>query len=143
MSWTYSGDPSSSDLDAVRFCIGDTIETDQLLQDEEIQFLLDTYESVRLACINGIISIMASYARYVNEEVDEVREDNSDRMAQLKILLDELRRSVSAFAQIYAGGISVADKSANESDTDRVPPFFTRDDFDNDRRGGIDVLQNN
>lgn len=143
MSWTYSGNPADSDLDAVRFCIGDTIEDDQLLQDEEINYLLSIYVSVNQSCIQGIISIMATYARFVNEEVDEVREDNSDRMAQLKILLDELKRSASAFSQIYAGGISVADKSAQEGDVDRVEPFFTRNDFDNDRRGGSDVLQNN
>ena len=40
MSFTYSGDPTSSDLDAVRFLVQDTDSTDILLQDEEILFVL-------------------------------------------------------------------------------------------------------
>lgn len=41
MAWNYTGDPSSSDKDAYRFHIGDTIEDEPVLQDEEIQFVLD------------------------------------------------------------------------------------------------------
>lgn len=40
MSWSYSGDPSDSDLDATRFYLGDTDVNDQQLQDEEIQFFI-------------------------------------------------------------------------------------------------------
>jgi len=36
MSWSYGGDPSASDKDFVRFTLGDTIQTDPLLTDEEI-----------------------------------------------------------------------------------------------------------
>lgn len=43
MSWSYSEDPSSSDLDEVRFWLGDTDESDQLLSDEEIQFIIDNW----------------------------------------------------------------------------------------------------
>lgn len=40
MSFTYSGDPSASELDAVRFAIGDTVAVAALLQDEEIEFII-------------------------------------------------------------------------------------------------------
>lgn len=43
MSWTYSGLPGTSALDETRFYIQDTDESFQLLQDEELNFLLDTY----------------------------------------------------------------------------------------------------
>lgn len=43
MSFTYSGDPSKSDLDAARFLIGDTDETSPIMQDEEIQYIINTY----------------------------------------------------------------------------------------------------
>ena len=40
MSFTYSGNPETSTLDAVRFMIGDTNPCDPLLQDEEINYLI-------------------------------------------------------------------------------------------------------
>lgn len=42
MTWSYSGDPASSDLDEVRFWLQDTDTTDQLMTDEEIQFVIDS-----------------------------------------------------------------------------------------------------
>ena len=47
MTWSYSGDPASSDRDAIRFYIGDTDTTLQLLQDEDIDFLADSTERKR------------------------------------------------------------------------------------------------
>jgi hypothetical protein len=38
MSWNYSGDPSDSPLDAVRFYLQDTDSTDPQMQDEEIEY---------------------------------------------------------------------------------------------------------
>lgn len=51
MSWTYSGDPSTSDLDRYRFLVGDTDAGEPLLQDEEIAFILanEIDEKTRLA----------------------------------------------------------------------------------------------
>ena len=45
MSWTYSGNPADSRKDALRFLIGDTIEAEPVLQDEEIEFLIVEYGS--------------------------------------------------------------------------------------------------
>lgn len=53
--WTYTGDPSVSHRDAIRFLIGDTDSTDQLLQDEEIDWLHENagnsiYQGAHDAC---------------------------------------------------------------------------------------------
>ena len=40
MTWTYGGDPSANDRDAVRFLSGDTDTSNQQVSDEEIAFLL-------------------------------------------------------------------------------------------------------
>lgn len=45
MSFTYSGDPAASQLDAVRFALGDTIKEGALLQDEEINYLISRNET--------------------------------------------------------------------------------------------------
>ena len=45
MAFTYSGDPAASDLDYLRFMIGDTHENSAMLQDAELQYILDTNTS--------------------------------------------------------------------------------------------------
>ena len=51
MTFTYSGNPSSTQRDSIRFLLNDTDATDVLLTDEEIAYLIaqwsDTYESAR------------------------------------------------------------------------------------------------
>lgn len=136
MSWSYSGDPSSSDKDAVRFNIGDTIEEDHQLQDEEILYLLDVNGgSVRNATIDAFKALISKYSRFVNEDVGDVSVDLSDRLANFKMALSEYERGLTALVSPYVGGISVSDKVNNERDTDRVGPFFDRPQFDNDRIG--------
>ena len=51
MSFSYSGDPTSSELDAIRFALTDTDVNSAVLQDEEINYIIsitNTY-STRLA----------------------------------------------------------------------------------------------
>lgn len=43
MTWSYSGDPADSDVDTVRFLLQDVEESEPFLEDEEIQYLVDTY----------------------------------------------------------------------------------------------------
>ena len=55
MAWTYSGDPSSSTRDSVRFLCGDTETDNQQINDAEIAYLLaqwnnNTYLSAAFAC---------------------------------------------------------------------------------------------
>ena len=40
MSFTYNGDPSQSDIDFLRFMIGDTNSNAPMLQDEEYRFII-------------------------------------------------------------------------------------------------------
>ena len=64
MSFTYSGDPSTSNRNHVRFLLHDVDSTDPLFSDEEITFVLnewdgDVYESARELAETAI----AKYAR--------------------------------------------------------------------------------
>ena len=49
MTWNYSGDPSLSSRDAVRFLIGDTDPNDPLVTDEEIAYALGRFTEPELA----------------------------------------------------------------------------------------------
>ena len=54
MTFTYSGDPTTSTRNKVRFLLNDTDSTDVLFSDEELAYLItewvDTYEICRAAC---------------------------------------------------------------------------------------------
>lgn len=54
MTFTYSGDPSTSQRNAIRFLLNDTDTNTALFSDEELSYLiaewLDTYEVCRAAC---------------------------------------------------------------------------------------------
>jgi nucleotidyltransferase/DNA polymerase involved in DNA repair len=63
MSWSYSGDPATSPLDLARFLIRDTDSADQLLQNEELQFLIDTWGDAYEAARNAAMTLAAKFTR--------------------------------------------------------------------------------
>lgn len=69
MTWTYSGNPTSSDRDAVRFLVADTDSTDPLITDEEIAYLLTLYTEAPHAAVGAARAIAAKFSR----EADQAR----------------------------------------------------------------------
>lgn len=63
MTWSYSGDPADDDLNATRFLIGDTDSSDQLVSDEEIEFLISSEDSVYLAAATALEALSSKFAR--------------------------------------------------------------------------------
>jgi hypothetical protein len=95
MSWSYSGDPSSSDLDQVRLYVQDTDEARQLLTDEEITFLLaqwaPAYNSplyVSAVCAEIIAS---KFIGEVNVSADGVNVDQGSLFDRYNQLAGSLR----------------------------------------------------
>lgn len=135
--WTYTGDPSSSDRDAVRFKVGDTDDQDGLVADEEIDHLLTAEGSVTSAAAAVCEHLARRFARFASKSVSapggfsaSVSYDQRSRAyADLAVKLREEAGRVATFA--YAGGISLADKETLDNDTDRLPPFVTEDQFIN------------
>lgn len=76
MSWSYSGDPASSDKDTVRFYIQDTDPAMQMLQDEEISYLLSQWTTVSgSALFTSAVAcevIAGRFAREVDVSADGV-----------------------------------------------------------------------
>ena len=74
MTWSYSGNPSNSANDKVRFLCGDTDTNNQQVSNEEIAFLLtewnsNAYLSAAFACdaISGKYSAKADLSRSVGD----------------------------------------------------------------------------
>ena len=130
MAWAYSGNPSSSDKDAVRFLVGDTNTADQLVTDEEITWAL-TEGGVYYAAATVARSIAASFSRRVDFEVSkDLKVFYAKAAGNYNTLADKYAAKASRVSAMpYAGGISVSDKETQEADTDRVEPVFSKTDF--------------
>ena len=90
MSWSYSGNPATSDLDALRFMLKDTIEEDPLLQNEEIQFILDNYKGQNARLAVGFRQCAATLARKpIKRSLGPQSEDNSKRLQFYEDMADQ------------------------------------------------------
>ena len=134
MSWSYSGNPTFSVKDQVRFLIGDTNSNDQILQDGEIEWVLSLYNnSPNNAAIRCCETIISKFARMVDQSVGQVKVSWSQRMKSYEQTLQMLRNRLSIEdSGFYAGGISRTDKLANNENTDNVRPDFRKHMMENE-----------
>lgn len=123
MTWSYSGDPSTSDKDAVRFLTGDTVQTEQLIQDEEIDWLLTEYGSPQRTSYFAALAIAAKCARSYRQETGKIKVWANQKFKQYTELAESMKAALdSGFGKsftVFVGGISKSDKLARELDPDR------------------------
>lgn len=137
MAWTYSGDPSTSDRDAVRFKVGDRTESDPLLQDEEIDYLVSQYaggaHAALRASIDAAKAIAAHFARQSTYRIGQVSETLSRKSQAYERLAGELTVELRQLAIVSSKAVAVktADKAAQEADSTLVKPYVSRGMHDN------------
>lgn len=131
MTWSYSGNPSVSEKDQVRFLVQDTQSAKPLLQDEEIAYLISTEGSPQDAAAKAAETLAAQFARFVDESVGQVKVSFSQRFKHYSELAKNLKRQASIKnAEPFAGALDESQKNVQEEDDDRIKPFFTRDQDD-------------
>lgn len=131
-TWTYSGDPGSSDLDKVRFLIGDTDPEDRMLGDEEILYVLADRGSVYSAASIACLGLAARFSREVDKQVGDLKISAEQRAKHYQTLHEHYASQAGesggmspyVLAAPYAGGISRSDRQAQIDDTDRRAPAF-------------------
>lgn len=100
MSWSYSGDPASSDKDTVRFYTQDTDSAMQMLQDEEIAFLLDQWSGVSgYALFTAAVAcevIAGRFAREIDVSADGVSVSAGQLQQRFNDLASSLRDQYKA-----------------------------------------------
>lgn len=70
MAWSYSGDPSTSSKDMVRFKIGDIREDDQRMQDEEINAILFVREdNINYTIVDCFKFLMVKYSSDIDYKI--------------------------------------------------------------------------
>lgn len=125
MAWSYSKNPANSLLDAVRYEIGDTIETDQLLQDEEIQYeLTRSGNDVLRAAARCCEAIASKFARLADSTMGQASIQASQKYAQYSAKANKLWSRATKRAVPFSG-------SAN------VSAAFSRGMMDNEDEGAL------
>ena len=117
-TFSYTGDPSTSEEDAVRFLVGDTDPNSYFLNDAEIKFLLDSAHSigvsnpVLMAAGTAAESIAAKLAREISYSADGVSV-SGDTLASKFYTVAEKIRTLSLRSDVAAapsvGGILVGE----------------------------------
>lgn len=127
MTFTYSGNPSASNLDAVRFLVGDTDSADVQAQDAEISWAITQAATTRGAAAVIAEALAAKYARLTSMSVGDLSINYAQRQEQYSALAVKLRSDEATRGAVpFCGGISQSQKESVEEDSDRVRPAFRR-----------------
>ncbi|MCL6597947.1 MAG: hypothetical protein K6T81_04335 [Alicyclobacillus macrosporangiidus] len=127
MGWTYSGDPAASDRDRLRFDLGDTVQSDPLLQDEELDYCLSAESSYYGALARACESIAMRFSREASTRVGALSLDLAGRAKQWTERAQEYRRRAAAAHAPSVGGLSKSEEEAALSNPDRTGPYFRKD----------------
>lgn len=145
MSWTYSRDPADSPLDEVRFLVGDTDSSDQLISDEEIEYLIakwtPVYGSNLMVAAMAAEAISAKFAREVAYSADGVSVGVQELQQKFDALASSLRDQYKQFD--IGGGPDVGGVLwAEYPDPTVRPTIFSIGQHDNPKAGEQDSGEN-
>lgn len=142
MTWSYSGDPGASSLDAMRFLLGDTSETTAVFTDEELTWLLTQNSNIYFAAAQAAESAATSASQAITSGTGGVKTKTvgalsitfSDAAEAEKFASNyravahslRIRGAINSTIMPYSGGISKADKLATEADPDWDRGAFSR-----------------
>ena len=134
MSWSYSGDPNQSKRDAVRFVIGDTDTNDQLISDEEVDYLVTLHGTLNRSASECCRAIAAKFARNMNRSIGGLSADFSAKYRQYM----ELANSLMSKEELepvgpFISGYKRSEKESRELDNDRETTFGRKGIHDNER----------
>lgn len=124
MTWSYSGNPAKSDLDAVRFTCGDTNDDERFIQDEEISYLLTREGSVEGAAIEACEAIARTFLNKTDVTVGRISVKGSEISKRFSDCADRLRNQLGIFASMKVGGVNKSESEALDENTGLIQPSF-------------------
>jgi len=109
MTWTYGGNPATSTIDAIRLEIGDTIEEEQLLQDEELEYFYEEEGSILGAAARACEAIAAKFSREADLKVGELSLSASQKakhyQEKAKVLRERAQKKGSTLGKLTTSTI--------------------------------------
>lgn len=134
MTWTYSGDPATSQRDYTRLLIGDTDQDDQLLSDEEIDYLIQVHGTIIHVASEACHIIAAKFARLMSRSIGGLSADFSAKYRQYIELAENFKKDEDSLpVGPFISGYTRSAKEAVESETDRETTFSRKGIMDNNR----------
>lgn len=109
MGWSYSGNPGANELDKYRFLISDTDVTNQILQDEEINYILTTYNNHNARMYMLFDAVVNIFSKDVKKSLGPQSEDPTGKQKYFQDKL-EYYKKINA-----ASGLSVPTYSSANS----------------------------
>lgn len=134
----------TNDRDKIRFLVGDTDDTDEMLEDETYDGILSTASNLGMAASVAARAIAAKFARETDYRASRVGESRSQLYRHYLSLASQLARTPDPFARtralprILVGGASAADDAVLDADGDLTPAQFDVGMFDHPEAGGGD-----
>ena len=125
MTFTYT-DPSSRDQDAVRAEVGDTIEAQHLVEDEEIKYAIKKEGTVLKAAARVCEMLAARFAKaegFRGATVQTIKTTISGKYIQMA---NRLRARGIRAGSFVAPSVYQDEKDLSTEDTDIVQPAFSR-----------------
>ncbi len=127
MSFTYSGDPSSSEVERLRFLLMDTNEDSYLFSDEELEYLVSEYgDNEDMLLFWAFTQAATKFAYQIKRSLGPQSEDPTSRLNYFKDRADELK------AKLQVKGLSLpvyqAPKQFYKGMQDN-PPVYYRQGF--------------
>lgn len=105
-AWTYSGDPTKSAKDAVRYLIGDTDSSDPLVKDPEILFAIGQRSSNYGAAAFICSSLAAKFSRQADTGDRDMRTNLSQRAASFRAMAKDYEtKAASKFSATSIAGL--------------------------------------
>lgn len=123
--FTYSGDPSKSLKDEVRFLVGDTAKSRALFDDREIVYQTVKTPNPRLAAAELLEAKAAEFSSQADLRVGDVSKAFGKIAENMRMSAAVLRREALKRAVPFFGGLTKSGKVELESRTDDIQPAFS------------------
>ena len=131
MAFTWTGDPSASVIEQIRWEINDIDSTNAKFQDSEIQYAYDQEHSIFNASARLCEQLQVKYSDAASRTMGPLKVDMSNMANLFAEKAKALRRRATAWAQPYVGGQSEAKEDVFEADSDLKQPIFEKGMMDN------------
>lgn len=141
VKFTYGGDPSNSDRDAVRFLVGDTIRARALLDDKEVDYAILRKVNLHMAASCLAEHLEARFSREADITVGSVSKSLSKIAEAFGKLAKRLKSDACSSARPSFPATTIAGKQALEQDGTTENPSFAIGQFDNPWATQFDELR--
>lgn len=122
--YTYDGDPSKNDRDAVRWYVGDTDERRPMLDDREVDFALVANPNVLIAASVCAEALSGKFAREANVSVGGISKALGTVSESFRKHAETLRARACLSAGVSFPATIRSEKEALELDTNLTSPEF-------------------